>query len=518
MKSIVSKYYGLIPMLLLCVFYVYKAIDFPIHDFSNYYFGGTLLANGNFTTDIYFPYWFNKEIASLGYYGLFCSYAPNSPFLALLFYPFSFLTLASAKLIFNCLSVFLFCFSLIRLINFYKVKSIYIVLLPLLFFVPIKNELLFGQVYFLLFFLLSECFLAYEKEQYKKMAFFLSLAILLKVFPVVLLLVFVFKKQYKPLFYTFVFCFLFFGISTLFTGFDVWLFWFNSVLPKASNGEIATAFVDNYQSVFMFLKRLLVFDEVENPKSFFNFPILFTSLVLAFKIGIITVGFYISKQITNILVVVSYWILAMILLSPYGSTYTFILLLFPYFYLAKAAITITKKAMFFGLLFLLNNLFLKFFIDNSFPFSYMRLFFLIIFFSCFILFFFKLIQWKWVGLVSVVSLSLLFLLKENNVIKSNLFTRKKFPILIYDYTISNKQITYFYWNEKGENKQNITLCKSNHIPLELKNNQIFYHKKQLTFDNSNKLKPVLINDKLVVYLSDYDRGIGFYTLRKIEIN
>ena len=518
MKSIASKYYSLIPTLLLCVFYIYKAIDFPIHDFSNYYFGGNFLADGNFNTNIYFPYWFNKEIASLGYSGLFCSYAPNSPFLALLFYPSSFLTLASAKLIFNCLSVLLFIYSLKRLINFYNIKTIYIVLIPLLFFVPIKNELLFGQVYFLLFFLLSECFLAYEKEQFKKMAFFLSLAILLKVFPVVLLLLFVFKKQFKPLLNTFVFCLSLFGISLLFIPLNVWFFYLNSVLPKASNGEIASAYVDNYQSVFMFLKRLLVFDSVENSKSLFNYPMLFTALILAFKVGIITIGFYISKRISNTLAILSFWILAMILLSPYGSTYTFILMLFPYFYLAKADITTAKKGMFIGLLFLINNLTLSYFIHLHFPFSYLRLLFLGLFFSWFIWLFFKAIQWKWVGLASVVSLLFAFFVKENNVIKSNHFTIIKFPILIYDYAISNKQLTYFYWNENGENQQNITLCKSNCIPLELKNNQIFYHKKQLTFDNSNKLKPVLFNGKVVVYLSDYDRGNGFYTFRKIIIN
>ena len=54
-------------------------------------------------------------------------------------------------------------------------------LLPLLFFIPIKNNLLFGQVYFLLFFLLSESWVAYEKKQFKTMAALLGVAILMKI-------------------------------------------------------------------------------------------------------------------------------------------------------------------------------------------------------------------------------------------------------------------------------------------------------------------------------------------------
>lgn len=518
MKSILSKYYSLILLLLLCVFYASKAIDFPSHDFSNYYFGGKILADGNFTTEIYFPYWFNKEIASLGYSGLFCSYAPNSPFLALLFYPFSFLTLATAKLLFNCLSVLLFIYSLKRLMNFYKIKSIYIVLIPLLFFVPIKNELLFGQVYFLLFFLLSECFLAYEKEQYKKMAFFLSLAILLKIFPVLLIFFFVFKKKYKSLLYTFVFCFLFFGTSLFFTEFDVWIFYLNSVLPKASNGEIATAYVDNYQSVFMFLKRLLVFDSVENSKSLFNYPTLFFALILAFKVGLIAVGFCISKQISNTLAIISYWVLAMILLSPYGSTYTFILLLFLYFTIVKADITITKKLLFIGLLFLINNLQLSYFINYPFPFSYIRLLILMLFFSLFMVVFFKTTHWKWVGLVSIIPIIAVLISKENSIVSNSNLVVNNVPILIYDYTISNNKLVYFYWNENGENVKSILFKSKSNKFLSVKDNQIFYNKKQLTFDKSNKLKPMMVNDNTIFYLSDYDRGIGFYTLRKIILN
>lgn len=515
-KKILSNI-GYLPIVLLIVFYVFKAIHFPVHDFANYYFGGNFLAKGTFNSTIYFPYEFNKSINNLGYTEIFVSYAPNTPFLALLFLPLSFLSLATAKLIFNCIGVCLFLYSLRRLILFYKIKPIYLVLLPLLFFIPIKNNLLFGQVYFLLFFLITESLLAYERKQFVKMAFFLSLAIFLKVFPTLLLLIFIFRKELKPLLYTFGFCLLFLGISMICTGFDVWVFYAKSVLSKASNGEIAMAYVDNYQSLFMFLKRLLVWNQHENPTALFHHPILFKAFILAFKIGIITISYFICKKVPNALYTFTYMILASILISPYGSTYTFILLIFAYLYGVKIETSTTKKTLFMGSLFLISNLPLNEFLTNCFPFSYLRLLFLILFFIFILSQHLKTISWKWVSVVTIIPCVIFAFLTKEETITSKSFLPKEIPILLYDYTISNGQLTYFYWDEKGENKQSLKLLKSDFVPVEIRDNQIFYNNKQLTFDKSNKLKPILINKEIILYLSDYERGIGFYSFRMIPL-
>ena len=517
MKQILLKYYPFVPLLLLCVFYVYKALAFPIHDFSNYYFGGKFLVDGNFNSRIYFPYEFNKAISNLGYQNIFANYAPNTPFLAFLFSPFSLLSVANAKLIFNCISIGLFAFSAYRLFSFYKINPRFTLLIPILFFVPIKNSLLFGQVYFFLFFLLSEGWIAYEKERWKSMSLFWSLAILLKVFPALLLLLLIFKKEWKPLFYLCLSCLLFLGISMLFTGIDIWIFYLKEVFPKASNGEIANAFVDNYQSVFMFLKQMFVFDSVENTTAIFNYPTLFSALLLVFKIGILTIGYFVSKKNSNFLLVFSYWILAMILLSPYGSTYTFILFLFPLLALLKSQISNVKKIVFCGILFLTNNLPLSLFIEKPFPLSYLRLLLLTVFFALFLIQIWPKTNWKILVGFSFIPMILVLIFKKKETETATILLKES-PILIYDYQIKNNQLKYFYWNQNGENKDSIPFKCSLVKGLSIKENQIVSKFRKLTFDKSNKLKPMLIDDKTVLYLSDYGRGIGFYTLRKIELH
>lgn len=497
-------------MVLLCMFYIFKAAAFPANDFANYYFGGKFLAEGRFNSAVYFPYEFNKAIASFGYRNIFASYAPNTPFLAVLFVPFSLLPLAVAKILFNCISVLLFLFSLTKIISHYKIPDFYVLLIPVLFFVPIKNELLFGQVYFLLFFLLAESWLAYEKKLFLKMAFLLAVAILLKVFPVLLLLVFVFKKQFRPLFDLGFCILLLMAFSMLFTGINIWEFYFFSVLPKASNGEIAGEYVANYQSVFMFLKQLLVYKKDLNPNGF-DLPVLFAALLLAFKIKLVAIGFYISRKANDSLFILAYWVVAMILMSPYGSTYTFMLLIFAFFALVKSPYSIVVKIIAFLLLMFVNWIPVAQLIVQPFPVSYLRLFALLGFIGILVWMMIPYLNLKIISVVVVVSFLLVLILKKKEIVVSDSVLKNP-PTLIYDFKISGNQLTYYYWNENGENRKTIAFATQN-FSATAKKNKISCQRKQILFDSGNKRKACIVDGNKILYLSDFNRGIGFYTLK-----
>lgn len=63
----------------------------------------------------------------------------------------------------------------------------------------------------------------------------------------------------------------------------------------------------------------------------------------------------------------------------------------------------------------------------------------------------------------------------------------------------------------------MTLKTSRVESADLTQNAIYYFGKKIPADTGNKLKPMVIDGKTLLYLSDYDRGIGFYTLRKIDL-
>lgn len=512
MKDLLQKY-ALLPLALLCACYIFIAFGSPAHDFSNYYFGGKFLADGRFGSWIYFPYEFNKAIAAEGYSRLFASYAPNTPFLALFFLPFSYLPLAFAKLAFNILSTILLLFALKRLVAFYRISPIYLILIPIVFFVPIKNELLFGQVYFVLFFLLSETWIAYRKNKKTKAAFFLGLAIMLKIFPVLLALAFLFRKKMTLLAYTACCCGLLFLISVLFSGSAVWLFFIETISPKASEGEISEAYVRNYQSVSMMLKELLVYDSTENPNPLWHQPVVFAALLLAFKIKMIAVGYYISRKVKMPLFTLSFWILCMLLISPYGSTYALLLLIFPFLCASKMEIPQWQKGSAFVLFLLICNIPVTWISTLHFPLAYTRLLLMLVLLALACLLVWKVIDRKVVAIAVLLPTVVLMLLKKPDSDHSKAILSKDEPILIYDYAISNQKLTYFYWNENGENSASIAFGKTVKKGALLHDNEVFYDGRPVTFDHSNKCKAIALNDNTVVFLSDYGRGIGFYNLR-----
>lgn len=515
MKQWIEKTYCFLPLLIMCVYYTVKAMHFPIHDFANYYFGGYFLSTGNFNSEIYFPHLFNLKISDLGYNNIFVSYAPNTPFLALLFSPLSALKITTAKLLFNIVTALLLIVSVYKLKTYYKLNKYAVLFLPLLFFIPFKNNLLFGQVYFLVFYLLTEFWIAYNKNKLTKAAIFLSIAILFKVSPIFFVFIFIYKKQFKPLLICGISCVALLLFTMVFTGIDVWFFWLKEVFSRASSGEIAGLYVDNYQSFYMFLKRLLIYDSIENTSVLYNVPIVFKSILIGIKAACLLIGFFFTKKQKNNLLSLSYWVLVSLFLSPYGSTYSLITLIFVSLYVIKLKVNIKYRIAFLVLLFGINNLPMQYFLNFDFPFSYLRLFFFI---ALIALFFFttdyKFIKNKIIVLAPIFAvISFLFFKEEKQ--NSHSILNIKSPILIYDFKLKNNTIHYSYWNLNGENKEAIPYNFKYKEDLKLLDNQIYYNQKQITFSNTNKLNPILVDGKKIIFLSDKKRGIGFYTLKEI---
>ncbi len=502
-KNSVISNLGYVVIALVCGIFIFQATHFVPHDFANYYFGGEFLKLKKLNSSIYFPHVFNQEVAALGAKNLFLSYAPNTPFLAVFFYPFTFLSLTTAKLVFNFLSFGLFIYSLKNLAREYQIKPVFLALIPFVFFIPLRNNFLFGQVYLLLFFLLSEGFLAYKKKAYLKMGIFWGIAVLLKVFPIILLGMLFFQKKHKAIMYLVFVCLILFGISILITGWDSWYFFFSSVLPKTGNGEISGEFVQNYQSVFMFLKYL-----------FRENTIAFSISLKLFKLIILLLGYFITKYENSQLKVFSFWIFASILLSPYGSTYTNLVLIFPLLFVLKNEEIKREDTIFILLLLGVTFLPVSYFSTFDIPFSFPRLWLMI---ALFIIFFYSNFKQlnpvkSTVFIASVLTAYFFFMFpKEKEIHRQNL---SKDHILTYNYTFEGNKLVYIYWDNYGEQKQKtaITVNSIDTINTSLINNQVFYKNKQLTFDTSNKLKPAFINNSQLIYLSDANKGIGFYSL------
>lgn len=96
---------------------------------------------------------------------------------------------------------------------------------------------------------------------------------------------------------------------------------------------------------------------------------------------------------------------------------------------------------------------------------------------------------------------------------------KEEALLIYDYGESNGKLKINFIDQNGRNEKELKKAAAfQQSNVELKNNQVFYNGEQLTFTKDNKLMPLLTADNEIYYLSDKNRGVGFYTIRQLTIN
>ncbi|MCX6274305.1 MAG: glycosyltransferase family 87 protein, partial [Bacteroidetes bacterium] len=245
----------------------------PIHDFGNYYFGSKFALQGVNIRDIYEPYKFNLLIRNLpGFQDLkfLYNYAVVPPFTLLCYLPFTVTDVYTSKLLFNIISVLGFSFSLFRLLRHLKIVSPLVLLLPLLLFIPFRNNILFGQTYLLLTAFLMTGFVAEEKNKNTMAAIFYALTIALKISPAILLLYMLARKNYKAFSVTILFSSIFFLSSVYFTGWEFMKQYFLEFIPRMSTNEINNPWATTYQSITVLLRNLFIHDQLLNPTAMFS--------------------------------------------------------------------------------------------------------------------------------------------------------------------------------------------------------------------------------------------------------
>jgi Glycosyltransferase family 87 len=499
--------------LAICLYWIFVSITFPTHDFANTYFAAYFFQNGQFKEGIFDPYSFNKKIALAGFTGIYGSFNPNPPFIAWLFSPFSYLPLAYAKLFFNLIGVALFVTSSYRLAKFLNVKSPYIfILIPIIFFVPVRNQILFGQSYFLLYFLLVEGFLAYEKKRTFVSSLLWALAIFIKVFPVVLFLWLAIQKKWKSTFWLAGVCLVLLAISVGFQGVEIWKTFLFEILPSHQQGHISSEFTTNYQSVHMLLKYLLVEEPLLNPSPLLDSPTLMQIGLTLFSSFILTLVCSLVRL--PAIVSFSFLVASSLLLSPYSSTYSLILIV-PLCLALWGRESILKISTLSFLILLAANWSVLSIHNTAFTFARLFLQVAVILFAFYTLH--QKIKWPYLLLFAPI-LSLGWLFKSAETEGARMLSNENHN-LIFDYGVVNQRLVYQYWNESGENSLTTDLRVSEWTAdqTQIVDNQIVFNGRRLTNSRSKKIKPMLINNDTIVFLSDYNKGRGFYTLRYLPI-
>src|SRR5580692_1572238 len=231
------RYLWFIPLLLALAFGLRRSWSAPPSDFAGYYYGGRALIQGHYS-EAYDMTQLNDRIAADGWHDAFVSYSPFPPFSSLLFAPLLIFPMNIAKLVFNGVSIALFLFTLLRITRYLSTPPYVVLALPVIFFIPLLNNLAFGQAYLLLFTLLTEGWLAYRKQQRILSSLLWACAILFKLFPAFLFVFLLLRRRYRDALYLGVGCALLLISSLLVNGIAAWNFYLTIITPRMNHGEL----------------------------------------------------------------------------------------------------------------------------------------------------------------------------------------------------------------------------------------------------------------------------------------
>jgi hypothetical protein len=296
------------------------------------------------------------------------------------------------------------------------------------------------------------------------------------------------------------------------------------LLPRLGNGELNDSFTYMFQSAFMLLKNLFIYDALLNPGAPFNNPPLFMAAVALFKALILSAAVMITlREKENDFIPFAVWITASMLLSPNGSSYSLVLLLIPFLQLgANAQIRLSKKRLLpsaLVVLFLLVVLPVYRFSSWPLLMRFPRLYLFVVFFGLLLLQSTRVFNYKLVlALFAVFFLP--GLLKPAPPKDSSVYLlAKEEHLLIVGYGVEQNKLQYSWFDGTGlHNTETMYMVKEATAgDLYIRDNQLWYHGRKITASADHKMSPLLIDGQYIVYLSDKNRGIGFYTLRRLTL-
>jgi|GEM_PF-2430475 len=394
-----------------------------------------------------------------------------------------------------------------------------ILLLPFLLYTPLLNNLYQGQSYLYLLAALLAGYQCWEKGKRNWAAVCWAIPIALKIFPAILLLFLLLKRDWRTFLLTSVLAAGLSLLPVLFIPMEVMVDYFVHILPRLFAGEINDPFTILYQSARVVFDQLFVFDQHLNPSPVADHPAWSQYLYLLFQLFILaTVIALVNDKRVPAFAGFGIVILGGLLVSGYGSSYSMLLLLFPLLALLSLGLNAWQMGVALFLLFIAGNI--PIYRLQSWPLvlQFPRLYALV----AFLLFLLILIRPRLNGKTLLLLFALL--LVKQWVSNGNAATRASYYLtdgrhsIIHDYEATKAGILLHFFSLQGDQKEELTTEDKLHYDskLQIRDQQVYLGEQQLTFTKSRKKKPMRLNDNAVIYLSDEGRGVGFYTLRKIN--
>ncbi len=489
---------------------VFLSLSKPIGDYGNYYYGARIAMSGeNVLTEVYDSRSFNTHVQEAGESNFFLNHCTVTPQTILFYVPFALIPGAIlSKSVFGIFSLFVFVFAFIRFASRYFPDTDWrTYLLTIAGLLTVHYNIQLGQSWLLVTALIMFAFLKSEESPVLSGLCF-AIAILLKLSPAFLLLIFVSRRQWKLLLATTAFIALFTVVFGLFfnSGFEALNEFYSHSLMRISGGYFSDPYSSSFQSFIVLLRKLMVHDDVLNTTTWWSGSertAQFINLIFTGILMLLIAGSW--NQNTGLFARVRILLLFLLLTSGYTSSYSFVIIL-PFLLAKEDALSLLKIGIYTLVFVAPPRLF-----DGANPFleEYKMWAMLTLFIAETVpVFSFRVIRKE--QAVVVATLLIFFCMKSLNNPETLQMTYFKPEAINSDYVtgayLHNDSLNYIV-NEKGTFKLKKMVLKPafNGAEWISRNNEAY---------KLNHVNVILIaerNDELLV-LSDYRRGPGLFHL------
>ncbi len=267
-------------------------------DFPNYYLAASLYRRGTPLDRVYEWTWFQRQKDHLGMQQELVGFAPHPPMCALPIVPLSVLSPLAAKRVWLVLNLGFLLFALELLRRVTQLSWRRLALVSLLCVIPLRANFLFGQYYILILLLICAAYYSACRGHRLTSGILLAAAASLKLFPVLFLILFARKRDWRSA------AGLILGITALAMmsvavfGSEVHRVYLFEVLPRALRGDLLGPYSLQWSSFTALWHRMFLFEPDLNPSPVLNSPVLY-ALAQAITVTTLLLSFLLATEDDN---------------------------------------------------------------------------------------------------------------------------------------------------------------------------------------------------------------------------
>jgi hypothetical protein len=300
-------------------------------DFPNYYLVARLLREGFSLDRIYDWIWLQRIKDHWGLEQSLVGFAGLTPSSALPIVPLTFWSALNAKRIWVIVNILFLAGSAEILHRSTSLSRRRVWILSLLAIVPLQTSFLYGQMHMCVLLCLVLAWYLHEHDRDIECGVLIAIAGSLKIYPLLLGALFLWKRQWKPLLGLLAGLGAILLITSAFMGETLLETYFTQILPASTRGEALDPYAWQAASGAALFHRLFLFEPALNPTPLIDSPNLYSILYPLWQAAVIAPLLILISPGSGGRDRLEYagFVLSLLVLSPVPSSYHFVVMILP---------------------------------------------------------------------------------------------------------------------------------------------------------------------------------------------